>query len=113
MSYPQHTDAGANSHWLSVGKAPLRLGHHVLNWMQNARLEQLSDLQGELQAQARRGYLEVSTQELAELVEPVEDRVAVKPERRGGVFDRAPDEIRLQRFQQLAAVAYLGVDQAA
>src|SRR5450759_354274 len=112
MSYPQHTDAGANSHWLSVGKVPPRLGHGVLKWMQNGRLEELSDLQGELQAQARGENLKVLPEELAELVQAVQHRMPVQAERGCGVLHRSPHEIGLQRLQQLAAVAHLGIDQA-
>src|SRR4030088_1131636 len=43
------------------------------------KLEQLSDLQGKLQPRARRGNVQVSTHQLVQLVQPVEDRGTVEP----------------------------------
>src|ERR1700682_4792131 len=80
---------------------------------QISRLEELSDLQRELQAKARGGDFEISTQELTELVEAVQDGMAVQPERGGRVLHRPSDQVGLQRLQELPSIAHLGIDQAA
>src|SRR5580704_9933700 len=76
------------------------------------QLQQLSDLQCELQPQPRRRNFKVSAEQLPQLVEPVEDRVAMEPESGGGFLHSASHEVSLQRLQELHAVAHLGVDQA-
>src|SRR6266851_10410641 len=86
------------------GKTPL------LSWTPcpSSLSEQLAELQGELQPQAGRRDLEVSPQDLAQLAKAVQDGVAVQLQRRGGVLDRPEDEIGLERFEELLAVAQLG-----
>src|ERR1700737_2964266 len=75
--------------------------------------DQLPELQGKLQPQARRGDLEVAAEDLFQLVQPVQDGVAVQLQRCRGVLDRAKDQVGLERFQELLAVAQLGFSEPA
>src|SRR3984893_12522238 len=62
--------------------------------------DQLPELQGKLQPQARRWDLEVAAEDLFQLVQPVQDGVAVQLQRRRCVLDRAQDQVGLERFQE-------------
>src|SRR6202165_3564030 len=75
--------------------------------------EQLPQLQGELQPQAGCRDLEVAAQDLAQLVEAIQDGVTVQAEGGGGFLDRAQDQVGLERFQELLPVAQLGFSEPA
>src|ERR1700704_769561 len=107
MSWVKHTDARANGHRTIVGKEALGFGHDVQRDARVRISEQFAQLQGEMQPLPGRGFVQVSAQELAELVETVEDRVAVKAQRASGLLDRASLQVGIQGFQELVAVAEL------
>src|SRR5450759_478015 len=75
--------------------------------------EQLADLQGELQSQTSRRHLQISPEQLAQLVEAVQDRVPVQSKVGRSFFDRSSNQVGLERFQELSAVAHLGIKEAA
>src|ERR1700722_10448502 len=74
------------------------------NLGQIPQLQQLSDLQCELQPQPRRRNFQVLAQQLAQLVEAIQDRVAVEPESGGGFLHRPSHEVGLERLQELRAI---------
>src|SRR6267143_6346888 len=75
--------------------------------------DQLPQIEGQLEAEADGGRVEIAPQELPELVQPVEDGVPVEVELGGRVLHRSAREVRLQRFQQLLAVASARIEQRA
>src|ERR1700674_1088130 len=74
------------------GKTGLNAWTWCPNLHQVPQLQQLSDLQGELQPQPRRGNFKVPAEQLAELVEAIQDRVAMEPGGGGGFLHRSPPE---------------------
>src|SRR5713101_1616479 len=73
--------------------------------------DQLTKVQGQLQPEAARGGVELRAQELAQLVQAVEDRVPVQVQGGGGVLHGRIGEVGLQRVEQLLAVAGLLVEE--
>src|ERR1700674_5984599 len=109
MSWVKHTDARANPHRPTWGKLGFCLGHHVQSRLDVRNAEQLPELQGEMQPQAGRRHVEIAAEELPQLVEAVEDGMAVQAEVGGGLFDRAADQVSLECLQELFAVAQLSI----
>src|SRR6266851_5016354 len=72
-----------------------------------------SNVQRQLQAKPACRGVEVGSEELAQLVQAVQNRVAVEVECRGGRLHRTRVEISLQRFQELLRVLGLGIEQRA
>ena len=65
--------------------------------------DELAKVQRQLQPKPARRCVEISAQELAQLVQAVEHGVAVEVERGGGILDRSRGEVSLQRLNQLLA----------
>src|SRR2546423_15295774 len=87
MSWVKHTDARANPHRTIVGKEALWLGHGVLRPIRVRDSDEFAQLQGEMEALAGRGFIEIPAEELAELVQAIQDGMAVGGEgRRGALF---------------------------
>ena len=105
MSWVKHTDARANPHRTIVGKEALWLGHGVLKRVRVRNSDEFAQLQGEMEALAGRGFIEISAEELAELVQAIEDGMAVEAEGGGGLFDGTSLQVGVKGFQQLLAVA--------
>src|SRR5213082_3440625 len=75
--------------------------------------EELAEIERELQPEPGGGHVQVAAEQLLQLLQPVEDGVAVQPEGRGRLLDRAFRQVRLQRLQQLLSVADLWVHEPA
>src|SRR2546426_6796234 len=84
-----------------------------LDFVSNPGSDQLPQIQSQLEPEAIGGVIEIASQELAKLVQPVEDRVPVKVELGGGLLDRSAREVGLEGFQQLLAVAGPWIEQRA
>src|SRR4029077_15099164 len=98
MSWLKHTDARANRHRTAVGNQAPLFGHGGQRRTKVRNSEEFAELQGEVEAQAGCRFIQVSTLQLAQLVEAVEDGVAMQAERCRGLFDRASHEVRLERL---------------
>src|SRR5437867_2654385 len=76
-------------------------------------LEKLLQIQGQLEAQPRGRRIEIAAQQLLQLLQPVQHGVTVQAEGGRRALDRTLGQVSVERLQQLAAVADLGVHQPA
>src|SRR5438067_1318739 len=75
--------------------------------------EELAEIERELETEPGGGQVQVAAEQLLQLLQPVEDGVAVQPQGCGRLLDRAFRQIRLQRLQELLSVADLWVHEPA
>src|SRR5713101_76863 len=73
--------------------------------------DELAQVQRQLQPQAAGRRIEIAAEELAQLVQAVQDGMPVQVEGRGGILDRPVGEISLQRLEELLAAAGLGIQE--
>src|ERR1700674_2548622 len=96
---------------LSTLAHSVKTGPVVWTRRPNWPLEELAEIQSQLQSETGRRGVEVASKEIAQLVQAIEHCVPVQLQRRGGILHRATREVRLQRIEQLVAIASLGIQQ--
>src|SRR5438128_9136485 len=113
---PLWLDVMASAYGRGVESTPASGGKTWMNLRTscpNPISEHLLEVERELEPEAGRRHVEVATEQLLQLLEPVQDRVPVEPQGRRGVLDGALGQVRLEGLQQLLPVADLVVHEPA